>query len=293
MFIIDATFIHAPPSVTNFLPKCHHRKWNHTFVSPLVPTNRLFLYSRRSRFPQGQTESLSVRASTQSGSSDSVSSAGTDKFPESNIGGDAANESQETNQRDAPDDTVVLPIVDAEELKAEASWLESELSLWLNNEWKSDQVWDAHRTIAKRAAQLHQRLRAEHIDDLSTLALGLAAGLDSGSNSVDFTNAYTSPWDVAHKTEDLLLSRFFPSRAQIQEKERLEQNRQFWQQLDDAFQQMEDMNYSDRDISDGVGDGQHSSGNPTPPCIVDEFERYRFLQMVLNGAASKSVSRQL
>lgn len=195
----------------------------------------------------------------------------------------------EKTNREPVEDGLTLPPVSSDSLRVEASWLEIEVRSWLDDEWRSADAWNAHRGIAHRTAQLYERLRAERVDDLSSLMLGLGSGLEGESTTADFSKSYVGPWTIANKVAELLVAKFHPARsAQIQAEEYMNQANRPWSVLDEALREENDENDENFSTED-IPLNQSESRRPASPSLADEFERYRFLQMVLNGAASKPV----
>lgn len=169
-----------------------------------------------------------------------------------------------------PVEDVTLPPVTGETLETHVSWLQIEVCSWLDAEWPEKEAVAAHREIAVRTAQLYGRLRAEAINDLSDILLGIGGGLEGS----DFSKTYTGPWNVANRTAELLLERFAPERLLLEDdKPRPDEGKVQWSVLDET-ERLE---------------VPEEPRRPASPSLADEFERYRFLQMVLDGSASKAV----
>lgn len=296
------SFVHAVfPSATAGTNRLIIRTY---FVpAPLCPSQRTYFRSRRPRFLHGFSQHPSMKASINDESNKSTDASkiterdlgdGLGKGQDDDTSGGTNIESDEgsnsSGAREPVEDGVSLPDVSAEELRVESSWLEIEIRSWLDDEWRSAEAWNAHRGIAHRMAQLYERLRAERVNDLSTLMLGLGAGLEGGTNSADFSNAYVGPWTIANKAAELVLARFYPDRAaQIEAEEQSEVNKT-WGYLDDALNDFEE---AQRALDKGEAAGQKKETEPhrpVSPNLADKFERYRFLQMVLDGSVSKPVS---
>lgn len=269
----------------------------HTYFVPasLCPSQRSYFPSRRPRFLHDFSQHTSIKASINDDSNKSTDASKiTERGPDGNASEGTNFESGEgsnsSGAREPVEDGVSLPDVSAEELRVESSWLEIEIRSWLDDEWRSAEAWNAHRSIAHRMAQLYERLRAERVNDLSTLMLGLGAGLEGGTNCADFSNAYVGPWTIANKAAELVLARFYPDRAaQVEAEEQSEVNKT-WSYLDDALSGFEE---AQRALDEEGVAGQKKETElhrPVSPNLADKFERYRFLQMVLDGSVSKPVS---
>lgn len=280
------------------------------FLSPLLrPVSNSCFTSRRPRFVDGFPRHSFIYASagdvspdankvTESGEmTEGEAGSAHDDSPANNIREGADVNSDETsiasNQREPVEDGVTLPDVGAEELRVESSWLEIEIRSWLDDEWRSAEAWTAHRGIAHRTAQLYQRLRAERVNDLSTLLLGLGSGLEGGTNSADFSNAYVGPWTIANKAAELVLARFHPERAaQIPGENQSSEENKPWSYLEETLRDLEHaQRVVENEESSAPREKDTGPHRPVSPNLADKFERYRFLQMVLEGTASKRVSR--
>lgn len=175
------------------------------------------------------------------------------------------------------EDGVILPKVKGgeEELRAQSGWLEIELRNWLDNEWPDNNAARSHNRLAHRAAQLYERLRAEGIHDVGTLMLGIGTALEGE----DFSKAYVGAWNIANKLSDLIIQGFAPGRTVDDLRngggggEQPVSPEATWSVLDDPHE----------------GKDTGSRRRAASPSLADGFERYRFLQMVLDGSASKAL----
>lgn len=167
-------------------------------------------------------------------------------------------------------DGVDLPEVGKEALETHTSWLEIEVRTWLDSEWRDKDAWKAHHQISVRTAQIYRRLRIEGMNDLTSILLGLGGDLEDA----DFSKTYTGPWDVANKAAELLIERFLAGGLGDQrDAPQPEASKEQWSVLTEMNRQPE------------LDDSYIASA----PSLSDEFERYRFLQMVLDGSATKAV----
>lgn len=184
--------------------------------------------------------------------------------------------SESTKKHEPVEDGVKLPVVSDKELQVQSSWLEIEVRSWLDREWPESNAIMVHREIARRTSQLYHRLRAEGIHDLGTLLLGVGSGLEGA----DFSKSYVGPWTVANNTADMLLRRFAPGRFEdekVDNERKISRDRK-WSVLDEPPRES-----SEEPSSSNM---RHRVASPS---LADGFERYRFLQMVLDGSASKAV----
>lgn len=282
-----------------------NRLFRTSFVSPpLCPGHHLRLPSRRPRFLHELSQRVSVKATINDDPNKTTDASKiSERGPSEGLNDSAGNnisegadsrsdeESSTSGTREPVEDGVALPDVNGEELRVESSWLEIEIRSWLDDEWRSAEAWKAHRGIAHRTAQLYGHLRAERVNDLSTLMLGLGAGLEGGTNSADFSNTYVGPWTIANKAAELVLARFYPDRAaQIEAEERSEISKT-WSVLDDTLRDFEEAQGSlDKEGAGGGKKKETGPHRPVSPNLADKFERYRFLQMILDGSVSKPVS---
>lgn len=186
-------------------------------------------------------------------------------------------DSRGSKQHEPVEDGVELPAINDKGLDVQCSWLEIEIRSWLDSEWPESKAIKAHRDIAHRTSQLYRRLRVEGMHDLGTILLGLGAGLEGS----DFSKTYIGAWTVANKAADLLLRQCAPARFEHEEKQErtapAPPPEQVWSLLDEIE--------VDKSASD-------TSRRAASPGLADEFERYRFLQMILDGSASKRVRRR-
>lgn len=174
------------------------------------------------------------------------------------------------------EDGVILPKVKGgeEELRAQAGWLEIEIRNWLDTEWPDNNAARTHNQLAHRTAQMYERLRAEDIHDVGTLMLGIGTALEGE----DFSQAYVGAWNIANKLSDLLIQGFAPGRTvdDLRSGGEMQQTispEATWSVLDDPHE----------------GKNTGSKRRAASPSLADGFERYRFLQMVLDGSASKAL----
>lgn len=107
--------------------------------------------------------------------------------------------------------------------------------------------------------RLYRRLRAEGVHDLGTLVIEIGGGLEGVS---EFYDTFVGPWNVANKTGEFLVANI-------------------------AATAPKDQSY---DFNSGKGeDIEDSNAVALPPNLSDTFERYRFLQQVLEGSVSRAV----
>lgn len=184
----------------------------------------------------------------------------------------ASDDRAEAKQYEPVEDGVELPEISDKELNVHCSWLEIEIRSWLDSEWPETKAIKVHHEIALRTSQLYRRLRTEGMHDLGSILIGLGAGLEGS----DFSNTYIGPWTVANKAADLLLRRFAPARFENEQEHPAQSTpvEHPWSLLDEIE--------TDKSAPD-------TPRRPASPGLADEFERYRFLQMVLDGSASKRV----
>ena len=150
-------------------------------------------------------------------------------------------------------DGALLPDVHPLVLDAQASWLETALRGWLDDESRTDEAIAAHRAIAKQTSLLYRRLRAEGVHDLTTVVLELGGGLEG---SDDFFEAFLGPWNVANKAGELLIRNVDATAPRAPEGSA---------------------------AGESQTEGQEITGlRAIPPTLNDDFEKYRFLQLILD-----------
>lgn len=258
MMEITVTFIHSPLS-------CHHHHRQHHHLQKQSPWS--IPIPKNSKNQAIQTQPLRRRPRAYAVSI---------KACDNSVNTDANNEN---NKEYAPvEDGVELPSPTSEaQLRPEASWLEIELRSWLDDEWPDSNARKTHHEIAYKVSQIYFRLRTEGIHDIGTLLVGIGSNLEGS----DLSKTYIGAWTVANKASDLLLRRFVPGRFQG-ETELSEAHKSTWSVLNDS--------HENKDIENEKGGGVEGRvRRAASPSLADKFERYRFLQMILDGDASKPV----
>ncbi len=95
---------------------------------------------------------------------------------------------------------VVLPDVDGVSLQAEAQWVGTMITCWLDEEWTP---LDVHTDLGSYTAMAYLKLRREGVSNLSELVIDLATELIPFNYRETFVNAF----DVSNKVMELIMLR--------------------------------------------------------------------------------------
>ena len=95
---------------------------------------------------------------------------------------------------------VRLPEASDEAIAEEARWLERTMARWLDEEWCPQ---ECHLEIGARVGSSYLQARRQGQSEVAAILLGLPSEL----SSVDFTEAFVSPYDVANKAVEMLMFR--------------------------------------------------------------------------------------
>lgn len=87
-----------------------------------------------------------------------------------------------------------------DELRQEAEWLADMVRLWLDEEWLP---LDVHGDVGRATAQAYVKLRRQGASEAGDVLLGLGTEL----LGFDFSETFTSGFDVGNKSVELLMLR--------------------------------------------------------------------------------------
>jgi len=174
----------------------------------------------------------------------------------------SAGDGEETSTHESVENGVSLEPLDPAKADQERDWIANQVREWLDKEYLPQ---DIHAAIGERAGRIYVRARHEG-EDLGGIVLAVGTELES----MDFYDAFVGAFDVANKVADFVLRgmgrEVCCTRASDQEIK--------------EFQGQHPV-----DTSAGTSTKKSSYPLPTLPSLADGFDKFLFLQQVIDGRA--------
>jgi hypothetical protein len=161
-----------------------------------------------------------------------------------------------------------------EALAAEAAWLARSITSWLDDEWVQDPPASVHVDIGAAVGRIYARQRMEGEDDVAGVLLAIGTELEA----FDMRDAFVGPFNVANKAAELLIASCCGDRNPAR-------GDGWVRGPDDPVWTAAD---EERRRATGAAEYIQPAGvvaAPVPLMLRDRFERYVFMQRLLDGSA--------